>query len=132
MVPALSLWMPVAIYMAVIFLLSADSSPPAPPHVSDKLLHLLAYAGLAVVIGRAVHGGLPSRLSRRGVVVTIAITVVYGVTDELHQAFVPGRSPDVYDVAADAAGAGVGLIACWAWGIIRSFRARRPPSNSAP
>lgn len=34
----------------------------------------------------------------------IAATVVYGVLDEIHQRFVPGRSFDVYDMIADAAG----------------------------
>jgi VanZ family protein len=128
---ALSLWLPVALYMAGIFLLSADSSPPAPALVSDKLLHLLAYFGLALLVGRAVHGGLPARLSGRGVLLTLVVTVGYGVTDELHQIFVPGRSPELYDVAADAAGAAVGLAACWVWGIIRAPKARFPPSNSA-
>jgi VanZ family protein len=48
----------------------------------------------------------------------IAITVGYAVTDELHQLFVAGRSAELYDLLADAAGAVVGTAACWAWGII--------------
>jgi VanZ family protein len=56
-----------------------------------------------------------------------AITIVYGVTDEFHQSFVPGRSADAYDLAADAAGALAGTGACWAWGIIRRSRPRRAP-----
>lgn len=127
-----SLWGPVAAYMAVIFMASANSNPPAPPHVSDKLLHLGAYAGLAVTICRALLGGLSPRLSWRAAFATLAITTAYGVTDELHQMFVPGRSPDVYDVAADAAGAVAGLIALRAWGIIRGSCFQHSTTNPAP
>lgn len=131
MTRTLSLWLPVAIYMGAIFLASADSSPPAPAQVSDKVLHLGAYAGLAVTICRALAGGLPSRLSLRVMTIAFVSTVAYGTSDELHQMFVPGRSPDVYDVAADAAGAAVGLIGCWAWGIIRPLGSHLPPTNSS-
>jgi VanZ family protein len=112
-------WAPVAMYMAAIFFVSADSAPPAPSAVSDKVLHLLAYAGLAVTVCRAVTGGLPPRITRRQAMVTLLVTIGYGISDEIHQMSVPGRSPDVYDVLADAAGAVIGLTVCWAWGIIR-------------
>lgn len=120
----LSRWMPVALYMAAIFLVSADSDPPAPPAVSDKLLHLGAYAALGVLLCRAVAGGLAGRVTRRAAVITLLVSIAYGVSDEVHQMFVPGRSAEVLDVVADAAGAGLGLIGCWAWGIIRNARPR--------
>lgn len=104
--------------MAAIFLASSSSSPPAPPAVSDKILHLAAYAALAVLTFRALTGGLPAKLTRSAVVATLLITIGYGVTDEVHQMFVPLRSPELYDLFADAAGAVAGLIACWAWAII--------------
>lgn len=37
-------------------------------------------------------------------------SVLYGVSDELHQYFVPNRLCDLYDVLADAAGAAAGLL----------------------
>ena len=67
----------------------------------------------------------------RAVGLTLLLTTLYGVTDEVHQMFVPGRSTDAYDVAADAAGAVVGLVGCWAWGIIRVSHSQFPTSNSA-
>ena len=48
----------------------------------------------------------------------LAIAVAYGATDEVHQMFVPGRTPDVMDVLADAAGALVAAAVCLAWGIL--------------
>ena len=114
----LSLWAPVVIYMGAIFVLSGQSSPPVPPHVSDKLLHIAAYAGLALVICRALAGGWPARLTRGAALATFLMTVGYGVTDELHQAFVPARTADAYDLLADAAGAGLALIVLKAWDIL--------------
>ena len=49
----------------------------------------------------------------------------FGVTDELHQWFVPGRVADVRDLTADAAGALVGVGLVWACGIVLSIRQRR-------
>jgi VanZ family protein len=113
------LWAPVAIYMAAIFFASADPSPPLPISVSDKLLHMLAYAGLALLVFRAATRGIPARVTWRSAAVTLLITIGYGLSDEVHQMSVPNRSADVKDLYADAAGAAIALIACWAWGIIQ-------------
>ena len=103
--------------MAAIFYLSSVSDPPIPSG-TDKSLHGLGYLGLAVVVVRAVAGGLPRRVTMRAMATAVAITVGYAVTDEVHQMFVPGRSADMYDLFADVMGAGVGTFACWAWGIM--------------
>lgn len=125
----LVLWAPVAIYMAAIFLVSADSDPPAPSALSDKMLHLMAYAALGVLVCRAAAGGLGRRVMARAAVITLIVSIGYGVSDEIHQMFVPGRSPDVLDVLSDAAGAALGLIACWAWGILRTSNPKSPTPN---
>jgi VanZ family protein len=104
--------------MAAIFVVSALSDPPMPAGVSDKSLHGLAYLGLAVVVFRAIAGGIPARVTWRAAVAALAITIGYAITDELHQMFVPGRSAEAADLLADAIGASAGLIGCWAWGII--------------
>jgi VanZ family protein len=111
------LWAPVVLYMAAIFFASSLQQPPIRTD-SDKPLHGIAYSGLAVVILRALAGGLPRRVGMRAAVVTFAMTVGYACTDELHQMFVPGRSAEVNDLLADAIGALGGIAACWAWSII--------------
>jgi VanZ family protein len=105
--------------MAAIFFVSGDPDPGIPAG-SDKLLHWLAYFGLAVVVIRAVAGGLPVRLDMRTAAIGMLITVGYAAFDEAHQLFVPGRSADINDLLADAAGAISGAVVCWAWGIISS------------
>jgi VanZ family protein len=107
--------------MATIFYISSLHEAPLPEGMSDKSAHWLGYAGFAIVVVRAVAGGLPRRIGGRVATLAFAIAAGYAVTDEFHQMFVPGRSADVYDLAADAIGAVIGTTACWAWGIL-SFR----------
>ena len=61
-----ALWLPVAIYMAIIFVLSSQQNPPAlgPETLSDKSQHLLGYFGLGSVVCRALAGGFPRRVNR--------------------------------------------------------------------
>ncbi|HZI79030.1 MAG TPA: VanZ family protein [Vicinamibacterales bacterium] len=117
---AVALWGPVAAYMAVIFVLSAQTQPPLPSQVSDKQGHSLGYMGLAVTVARGLAGGIAAGVPLRIAASASAIAAGYGATDEWHQSFVPGRSADIYDWYADAIGALLGGGACWAWGIIRS------------
>jgi len=118
------LWAPVVAYMAAIFYLSAQSSPPTPGGLPDKLAHAIEYFGLGVVVFRAVAGGLGARVTAARAMATMIIAVAYGVSDEVHQLFVPERMADARDLLADAAGASVALIACWAWNIIAASRSR--------
>jgi VanZ family protein len=114
------LWAPVVAYMAIIFILSAQPDIQLPGPDTDKPLHSMGYAGLGGLVARAMAGGLGLRLSWRRAIVAVGLAVTYGVTDEWHQSFVPGRVSDVGDLRADAIGAVAGTAACWAWGIIRS------------
>jgi hypothetical protein len=87
---------------------SRSSWPFTPPAFLswDSLLHAVAYAVLAALL----YGVLgPARLGTlRAAVVAAAIAGAYGATDEWHQSFVPGRSADPLDLAADVAGAVAG------------------------
>ena len=118
------LWAPVVAYMAAIFYLSAQSSPPTPGGVPDKLAHAIQYFGLAVVVFRAVAGGLGAQVTAVRAMATMIIAVTYAVSDEVHQLFVPNRTADAGDVLADAAGASVALIVCRAWNIIATSNRR--------
>jgi hypothetical protein len=113
-----ALWGPVAAYMAAIFYFSSLTSPPRPLGVEYTAAHALGYLGLAIVVVRARAGGLPARVGWSMAAATLAICVGYALTDEIHQMFVPGRHASVADLLADAAGASVGTVLCWAWGII--------------
>ncbi len=120
---------PVVVYMAAIFYVSSLSEVTLPEPVAVSG-HSAAYFGLAVLLVRALAGGLPRRIGARVAVMAMVIAVAYGVSDEVHQSYVPGRVADAYDVGTDAIGALAGTIACWAWGILSSRSgSRRGPSR---
>ena len=117
------LWAPPVLYAAAIFLFSGMSAPPsAPGELSDKHQHGLAYAGLAVVLVRALAGGTCRGVSARVCLLAAALAAIYGATDELHQGFVPGRDPDALDLVADAAGAAAGAALAFGWTCITCRR----------
>lgn len=113
------LWLPVIAYMAMLFVFSSFSKLPLPPgNLSFYHAHIAAYSGLGALTTRAAAKGL-RHVSVTAVLVAIAISSLYGVTDEYHQVFVPGRTFDVLDMAADAFGSVLGAGAMWAWSIIK-------------
>ncbi len=108
---------PVVLIMGVIFFLShqpGDLFAPYDFRWADKLAHLAVYGLLCTTLIYAFSDRY--RRSAKGVVagVSILICLVYGISDEFHQSFVPGRYPSVSDVVADVMGA---VIACilWLW-----------------
>lgn len=121
----MSLWLPVIAYMAMLFVFSSFSTLPSPPgDLSAYDMHIAAYAGLGALTARAVAKGL-RHVSWRAVAGAIVIAALYGISDEYHQMFVPGRSFDVLDMLADAIGAIVGASAVGAWSRITNWHADR-------
>lgn len=117
------LWAPPVLYAAAIFLFSAMPRPPrVPGGLSDKWSHGLAYAGLTVLLIRALAGGAWRGVTARVCVAAAVIAALYGVTDELHQLFVPGRQADVLDVAADSIGATIAAVLAGGWRLVARRR----------
>ncbi len=113
-------WGPVACYAGLIFYLSSqselsDTLPPFLERLGDKAHHMLAYGVFGILWYRAFRfaGGTWSAV--RAVLLAVVASALYGVTDEVHQYFVPMRHADVWDVAADAAGATVAALSCEWW-----------------
>jgi len=144
--PLVRYWLPVLVWMWVIFSASGDrmsfqhsSRIIGPfvhwlfPHLSDeaihaivviirKYAHLAEYAVLALLLWRALHKpprrDVPSwRWSEAGLV--LALVALYAASDEIHQAFVPSRQGCVSDVVLDTTGAALGLLCLWATGRLR-------------
>ena len=107
----LGLWVPVALVGGAIFFFSHLPSPPSPPGAPDWLLHGLEYGLLGLVLAWALAGGWGRPISPRAGLLTVLLGVAYGISDEMHQAFIPGRQPAVADVLADTVGTLAGLAA---------------------
>ncbi|TDI33987.1 MAG: hypothetical protein E2P03_04185 [Acidobacteria bacterium] len=109
MTRGVGLWGPVLLVAGAILTLSHMSSPPSPPGAPDWLLHGIEFGVLSLFLSRALAGGWSGRLSRRGVILTMLLGMLYGAGDEWHQSFIAGRDASARDVVADGAGTLLGL-----------------------
>ena len=119
-------WAAPVAWMGLIFFLSAQSTLPdlthGRPDLQDIAGHFTVYAVLGLLWQRALAGAGV----RHAAWWAFAIAVLYGVSDEFHQSFVPGRAPDPFDVATDAAGAAVML------GVVSAIYKARQARRDAP
>jgi VanZ family protein len=74
------------------------------PHGPGGLAHFALYAVLGALLALA----LGARGGWRAIAAAAVLGALYGLTDEFHQSFVPGRTPSVADWLIDFAGAATG------------------------
>jgi VanZ family protein len=90
----------------------------------DKIAHMILYGILGVLVFRSVG-------FRRGAFgLAVILCVAYGLLDEFHQHFIPGRTPSFADLAADTVGAFAGVIVVHRRLSGSSNRKKGPPSES--
>jgi VanZ family protein len=121
-------WLPALAWMGLIFVLSAQSGLRVSEDASvDAPFRVVAHLGTYAILGGLLLFALTARmpLAVHVAVLAFGLAVVYGVTDEVHQAFVPARTGEISDVVADSIGAALGVTFTW-W--ILSRRARRLPT----
>jgi VanZ family protein len=106
---ALSAWLPVVVWAAVIFAFSAVPSLGTGLGTWDLVLRKLAH-----FTEYAILGALLARATRRSWV-ALVLAALYAASDEVHQTFVEGRHGAVRDVAIDTVGALVGVFAWTRW-----------------
>jgi VanZ family protein len=116
---ALRYWGPVGLYALLIFGGSSISNPPESiasvlKEISDKALHLCEYSILGALTYRACRHAAGPWVARYALIVAAAGCGLYGVSDEIHQLFVPFREGDPLDLVADTAGGLLGALT-WRW-----------------
>lgn len=114
----LTSWSLSLIYMAAIFALSAlpDLSLPYTFEGDDFFLHMVEYGILGFLLSWAlVNSGVVRKLVLYGFLVGL----LYGMTDEVHQYFVPGRMASLLDLTADGLGS---LLGSYSFRILRSIK----------
>jgi VanZ family protein len=118
-------WLPLIAYCIFIYIQSSYPSPEQLPsfEFSDKLLHFGAYAVMGVLFYRA-YQTLPIRNHIQFLLLlSMTSAALYGISDEIHQSFVPYRHGSFSDVIADALGAICGVYVYNRWVVTRKTTA---------
>ncbi len=104
-------WAPALATMGVIWLLSSMSNPPVDVSslpFRDRGAHFLSFGSVAFWVAHGTMATVPRAHALRVVFFAVLSAALWGLLDEIHQSFVPGRSPDIIDLVADTLGAIVG------------------------
>ena len=109
-------WLPALLWMGGIFYLSAQPQLPSlTSHWLDDMVktagHFGGYAVLAYLYLRIARAGRWN--GRTGLGMVFGCAMLYALSDEFHQSFVPGRDPNALDLLTDAAGAATALGVAW-------------------
>ena len=98
----------------LIFILSSipgNSLPHFNVTLEDKFEHIIAYGVMGFLLARAVFYQTRFPAWRNNyIAVVLIIGILFGISDEFHQYFVPGRFTDVMDLVADTIGICLGLL----------------------
>ncbi|MSU58803.1 MAG: VanZ family protein [Pedosphaera sp.] len=142
----LSYWLPVIVWVCIIFTASGDSASAQHssriigpivrwlfPHLDEhavesivfyvrKCAHLTEYAIFALLVWRAVRKpfrGDTRPWSWRHAAIAVGAAALFAASDEIHQSYVPHREGKFFDVVIDTCGAALGILALWFLGAWR-------------
>ena len=111
-------WLPLIVYCLAIYI---QSDLPASEHIpsfefSDKVLHFLAYFVMGILFYRAYQTLRIKGDPRMLILLSVLSASLYGISDEIHQYYVPFRDASILDAVANMLGAvcGVYLYHLWA------------------
>lgn len=111
--------------MALIFLISSfEVSVPGVRHVpfKDKAIHFVEYSVLGWLSAAAASRSWPSASAWRTAAFAVFVSTLWGLSDEIHQALVPGRSSELGDLEADFLGS---LFGAAAWHLFSNKSVRQ-------
>ena len=105
-------WLPVFIYACLIFYLSSLPEVPLVTEITKEtlILHMIEYAILSILLFRAFTNSKNTVLRNNAIFLAIIIAILYGITDEIHQYFVPGRFLNHLDIIANGIGSSIVLM----------------------
>ena len=104
-------WLPLILYCLFIYIQSAHPSPEQIPSIPfiDKVLHCAAYGIMGILFYRACQTLRIKDNIHMLILISVVSASLYGISDEIHQSFVPFREAEVADVIADIIGAFSGV-----------------------
>jgi len=109
---SLGLWLPVFLFLGIIFYASTIPGKDITSFISWQAVayHFLVYLFLAFFLVMALRKTYPDKPAIKIVFFVIIFGVIYGIMDEFHQSFTPGRSVSAFDVFIDSLGTIIGSI----------------------
>ncbi len=104
-------WLPLLLYCILIYTLSSHKYPVCVPKIfsADKFIHFFAYAFLGLLVIRAFATLRLKENIALLIMISILLSTIYGLSDEMHQYFVPYRCADIKDIFADLFGSAFGV-----------------------
>ena len=109
----LRFWLPVLLYVTLIFMASSMQGLQPPQvlgSISDKAAHAVEYGILGFLLVRAIRGAELLQRSLPAGLVALIVGLAVALADELYQAYVPGRQSDPFDYTADAVGLALAIV----------------------
>jgi VanZ family protein len=130
-------WLPPILWMTLIFVLSSFSSLPDFEDYDftvKKAAHFMVYAFLYLLLLRAFHSVAARNSGAVYHIHALAafVTILYAISDEIHQSFVPGRTATVRDVLVDTAGAAFMYLLLRVRPVLFSRILREPVASNRP
>lgn len=123
-------YVPLIIYWIMLF--TATSLPAAnlpSVAISDKIKHFGAFFGLSVLLSLTLLYQNKNLLFKNYfLAAALVISSIYGLLDEIHQSFVPGRNSEFLDWVADSLGAAVGVFVVFY--LLKKFKYFPKPVNT--
>ncbi len=109
-------WVALVFWMLVIFIGSSFPGERIPGKVShiSVVFHTIEYLLLYIFSVAAFSRAQRTQWNRSPEIIALLFCIIYSVSDEIHQIFVPGRNADIWDIITDGVGAISGMIA-WQW-----------------
>jgi VanZ family protein len=116
---------PAIAYAALIFILSSLEKTPldeVPIWNFDKIVHMTEYMIFGILLRLAFTGSRAVNFIRSSNLWSMVLGALYGLSDEIHQYYIPGRICSVYDLSADVVGI---LLGIWLFNHLKIFRKYR-------
>ena len=121
-------WFPILLYCLLIFIQSSRPTPDITPHwpYVDKVLHFTAYALLGALFLRAFKTTRIKHQLKLILALSVLFSSLYGISDEIHQSFVPYRTADAIDALADIIGSIIGVYIYYQISIRKNAKITKP------
>ena len=122
-------YVPLIVYWIMLFIATTIPVSSLPSvDVSDKLKHFGAFLGLSVLLSLTlIYQNKILLFKKYFMIAAFVISSLYGLLDEIHQSFVPGRNSEFLDWFADSVGAAIGVVIISY--MIKKFKYLPKPAN---